>query len=111
MAITRWRPVSELQGYDDTDCVIHTDDVVCSLLACYEQKDGLVIELYVPGIQEDTLFIGVEGTTLMITGQINELYTGFTKEFENFFELPLLIRQKNITVDRVSDIVRILFKD
>lgn len=109
MAITRWRPVSELQKYDDADCVMYTDDVVCSLLACYEQKNGLVIEMHIPGIDVDTLFVGVEGSTLMITGQISELYTGMRKEFENFFELPVQVMQKNITIDSLSHIVRIIF--
>lgn len=109
MAITRWRPVSELQKHEDTDILIQNDDIICSMLACYEQQDALVVEFHVPGIILETLFLGVEGCTLMITGLIHDQYTDLACDFENFFELPITVKQQNINIDHVSDVLRIKF--
>src|SRR3954470_5277256 len=68
-SLVAWDPFRELDGFFTQ---VNRNSVWSPLVDVTETETGFVFELDVPGVRKDEVTVDLNGTTLVITGEVKE---------------------------------------
>jgi HSP20 family protein len=121
MTITKWAPFQELDSMERRLRRVFEDAGLAPKLLpaadVYETDDRYVVELEVPGFEEEELGIEVSDHTLTVTGSRHEdtekteksfrLRERIDREFERIFRLPPEVDTESIEASFASGVLKV----